>query len=235
MLVSLAEGGSNPDMNLNLAHILEQCRSKNMPKVSIEAAIKSAVGWRHNLAYKWGKCNVKSLSSWYIPTHPNKIHVFSLCSTGKSQTSDPAHDWSSGARWMSAAYWGPDWQQLTLPAGNQTPAYQEWVRTSLLFHLIAEILKHRYLMHVCGIPNISHLSNSKTNTTGCTQIFNWFEGNNWKCTFDNTAVLMSTCQIWHTWYIMDIGAAATRCPCTNTFVLQRHKQLTTDQSTSLLV
>ncbi|KAE8284227.1 Translational activator of cytochrome c oxidase 1 [Larimichthys crocea] len=36
------EGGSNPDMNLNLAHILEQCRSKNMPKVSIEAAIKSA-------------------------------------------------------------------------------------------------------------------------------------------------------------------------------------------------
>lgn len=29
-------------MNLNLAQILEQCRSKNMPKASIEAAIKSA-------------------------------------------------------------------------------------------------------------------------------------------------------------------------------------------------
>lgn len=39
-----AEGGSNPDMNLNLAHILEQCRGKNMPKASIEAAIKSVVG-----------------------------------------------------------------------------------------------------------------------------------------------------------------------------------------------
>lgn len=41
---SSAEGGSNPDMNINLAQILEQCRSKNMPKSSIEAAIKSAVG-----------------------------------------------------------------------------------------------------------------------------------------------------------------------------------------------
>lgn len=33
-------------MNINLAHVLEQCRSKNMPKASIEAAIKSAVGQR---------------------------------------------------------------------------------------------------------------------------------------------------------------------------------------------
>lgn len=41
---SSAEGGSNPDMNINLAQILEQCRSKNMPKASIEAAIKNAVG-----------------------------------------------------------------------------------------------------------------------------------------------------------------------------------------------
>lgn len=38
-----AEGGSNPDLNVNLAHILEQCRSKNMPKASIDAAVKSAV------------------------------------------------------------------------------------------------------------------------------------------------------------------------------------------------
>ncbi|XP_060884470.1 translational activator of cytochrome c oxidase 1 [Labrus mixtus] len=44
MLIKIAvkEGGSNPEMNLNLAHILEQCRGKNMPKASVEAAIKSA-------------------------------------------------------------------------------------------------------------------------------------------------------------------------------------------------
>ncbi|XP_041670926.1 translational activator of cytochrome c oxidase 1 [Cheilinus undulatus] len=40
--VAVKEGGSNPDMNINLAHIVEQCRSKNMPKASIEAAIRSA-------------------------------------------------------------------------------------------------------------------------------------------------------------------------------------------------
>lgn len=40
--VAVKEGGPNPDMNINLAHVLEQCRSKNMPKASIEAAIKSA-------------------------------------------------------------------------------------------------------------------------------------------------------------------------------------------------
>ncbi|XP_028990704.1 translational activator of cytochrome c oxidase 1 [Betta splendens] len=40
--IAVKEGGPNPDMNLNLAHIVEQCRSKNMPKASIEAAIKSA-------------------------------------------------------------------------------------------------------------------------------------------------------------------------------------------------
>lgn len=40
--IAVKEGGSNPDMNINLAHILEQCRSKNMPKASVEAAIKSA-------------------------------------------------------------------------------------------------------------------------------------------------------------------------------------------------
>lgn len=44
MMIRLAvkEGGSNPDLNLNLAQILEQCRSKNMPKASVDAAIKSA-------------------------------------------------------------------------------------------------------------------------------------------------------------------------------------------------
>lgn len=40
--IAVKEGGSNADLNLNLAHILEQCRSKNMPKASIETAIKSA-------------------------------------------------------------------------------------------------------------------------------------------------------------------------------------------------
>ncbi|KAM9716107.1 translational activator of cytochrome c oxidase 1 [Menidia menidia] len=44
MLIRIAvkEGGSNPDLNVNLANILEQCRTKNMPKASIDAAIKSA-------------------------------------------------------------------------------------------------------------------------------------------------------------------------------------------------
>lgn len=42
--LSSAEGGPNPDLNLNLAHVVEQCRSKNMPKASIDAVIKSAVG-----------------------------------------------------------------------------------------------------------------------------------------------------------------------------------------------
>lgn len=40
--IAVKEGGPNPDLNLNLAHILEQCRGKNMPKASIEAAIKGA-------------------------------------------------------------------------------------------------------------------------------------------------------------------------------------------------
>ncbi|XP_026207906.1 translational activator of cytochrome c oxidase 1 isoform X3 [Anabas testudineus] len=40
--IAVKEGGPNPDMNVNLANILEQCRSKNMPKASIEAAIKGA-------------------------------------------------------------------------------------------------------------------------------------------------------------------------------------------------
>ncbi|XP_005994667.1 translational activator of cytochrome c oxidase 1 [Latimeria chalumnae] len=42
MLLRLAvkEGGPNPDSNVQLANIIEQCRAKNMPKASIEAAIK---------------------------------------------------------------------------------------------------------------------------------------------------------------------------------------------------
>lgn len=40
--VAVKEGGPNPELNLNLAHLLEQCRNKNMPKAAVEAAIKSA-------------------------------------------------------------------------------------------------------------------------------------------------------------------------------------------------
>lgn len=40
--IAVKEGGSNPDHNVSLAHILEQCRSKNMPKASIDAAMKGA-------------------------------------------------------------------------------------------------------------------------------------------------------------------------------------------------
>ncbi|XP_041830859.1 translational activator of cytochrome c oxidase 1 [Melanotaenia boesemani] len=40
--IAVKEGGSNPDLNVNLANIVEQCRNKNMPKASIDAAIKGA-------------------------------------------------------------------------------------------------------------------------------------------------------------------------------------------------
>lgn len=40
--IAVKEGGSNPDLNVNLSHVLLQCRSQNMPKASIEAAIKTA-------------------------------------------------------------------------------------------------------------------------------------------------------------------------------------------------
>ncbi|XP_067825222.1 translational activator of cytochrome c oxidase 1-like [Heptranchias perlo] len=39
---AVKEGGSNPEFNSQLANLIEQCRAKNMPKVSIEAAIKGA-------------------------------------------------------------------------------------------------------------------------------------------------------------------------------------------------
>uniref|UniRef100_A0A8D0HRP2 Translational activator of cytochrome c oxidase I n=1 Tax=Sphenodon punctatus TaxID=8508 RepID=A0A8D0HRP2_SPHPU len=37
--LTVREGGPNPDLNRHLANVIEQCRSKNMPKASIEAAI----------------------------------------------------------------------------------------------------------------------------------------------------------------------------------------------------
>ncbi|XP_028332297.1 translational activator of cytochrome c oxidase 1 [Gouania willdenowi] len=40
--VAVKEGGSNPDMNVYLAQLLEQCRNKNIPKASIDTAIKNA-------------------------------------------------------------------------------------------------------------------------------------------------------------------------------------------------
>ncbi|XP_074519437.1 translational activator of cytochrome c oxidase 1 isoform X2 [Halichoeres trimaculatus] len=44
MMIRMAvkEGGANPDTNVSLAQVLEQCRSKNMPKATIDAAIKGA-------------------------------------------------------------------------------------------------------------------------------------------------------------------------------------------------
>ncbi|XP_075785221.1 translational activator of cytochrome c oxidase 1 [Pelodiscus sinensis] len=47
---AVREGGPNPDLNTNLANIIEQCRSKSMPKASIEAAIKG-VGKGKNSLY----------------------------------------------------------------------------------------------------------------------------------------------------------------------------------------
>ncbi|XP_056153431.1 translational activator of cytochrome c oxidase 1-like [Lampris incognitus] len=40
--IAVKEGGSNPEFNVALANIVEQCRNKNMPKASIEAAIRGA-------------------------------------------------------------------------------------------------------------------------------------------------------------------------------------------------
>ncbi|XP_039595721.1 translational activator of cytochrome c oxidase 1-like [Polypterus senegalus] len=42
MMIRLAvkDGGANPEFNQQLANVIEQCRAKNMPKASIEAAIK---------------------------------------------------------------------------------------------------------------------------------------------------------------------------------------------------
>ncbi|KAL7857405.1 hypothetical protein SRHO_G00163040, partial [Serrasalmus rhombeus] len=40
--VAVKEGGSNPEFNITLAQLIEQCRSKNLPKSTIEAAIKGA-------------------------------------------------------------------------------------------------------------------------------------------------------------------------------------------------
>lgn len=37
------EGGPNPENNSSLANILEVCRSKNMPKSTIESALKTEV------------------------------------------------------------------------------------------------------------------------------------------------------------------------------------------------
>ncbi|OCT60067.1 translational activator of cytochrome c oxidase 1 [Xenopus laevis] len=42
MKVAVREGGPNPDLNSTLYQLIEQCRERNMPKASIEAAIKGA-------------------------------------------------------------------------------------------------------------------------------------------------------------------------------------------------
>ncbi|XP_060795496.1 translational activator of cytochrome c oxidase 1 [Neoarius graeffei] len=40
--VAVREGGPNPEYNVTLAQLIEQCRNKNLPKTTIEAAIKGA-------------------------------------------------------------------------------------------------------------------------------------------------------------------------------------------------
>ncbi|XP_026864964.1 translational activator of cytochrome c oxidase 1 [Electrophorus electricus] len=40
--VAVKEGGSNPEFNVALAQLIEQCRNKNIPKATIEAAIHGA-------------------------------------------------------------------------------------------------------------------------------------------------------------------------------------------------
>ncbi|KAM8945796.1 translational activator of cytochrome c oxidase 1 [Pelodytes ibericus] len=40
--VAVKEGGPNPELNVNLSQLIEQCRQRNMPKSSIDVAIKGA-------------------------------------------------------------------------------------------------------------------------------------------------------------------------------------------------
>ncbi|XP_073684637.1 translational activator of cytochrome c oxidase 1 [Garra rufa] len=40
--IAVREGGANPEFNIALAQLLEQCRNKNLPKATIEGAIKGA-------------------------------------------------------------------------------------------------------------------------------------------------------------------------------------------------
>uniref|UniRef100_A0A8C1A6E5 Translational activator of cytochrome c oxidase 1 n=1 Tax=Cyprinus carpio carpio TaxID=630221 RepID=A0A8C1A6E5_CYPCA len=40
--IAVREGGPNPEFNVSLAQLLEQCRNKNLPKATIEGAIKGA-------------------------------------------------------------------------------------------------------------------------------------------------------------------------------------------------
>lgn len=40
--IAVREGGPNPEFNIGLAQLLEQCRNKNFPKATVEGAIKGA-------------------------------------------------------------------------------------------------------------------------------------------------------------------------------------------------
>ena len=61
LLFSISEGGPNPELNSNLASILEVCRSKHMPKSTIEAALKMEVCPRFDLV---------------IDHNPYRVHVW---------------------------------------------------------------------------------------------------------------------------------------------------------------
>lgn len=51
---TFSEGGPNPEFNIALAQLLEQCRNKNLPKATVEGAIKGAV--RKNLKLPFKHC-----------------------------------------------------------------------------------------------------------------------------------------------------------------------------------
>ncbi|XP_043109097.1 translational activator of cytochrome c oxidase 1 [Puntigrus tetrazona] len=45
--IAVREGGPNPEFNIALAQLLEQCRNRNLPKATIEGAIKGKPGVQH--------------------------------------------------------------------------------------------------------------------------------------------------------------------------------------------
>lgn len=55
-----SEGGPNPEFNVTLAQLLEQCRNKNLPKATLEGAIKGAVRKNSNTFSTFQTLLVKS-------------------------------------------------------------------------------------------------------------------------------------------------------------------------------
>lgn len=57
-IFSISEGGPNPELNSNLANILEVCRSKHMPKSTIEASLKMEVCPQFDILTDHSPCGV---------------------------------------------------------------------------------------------------------------------------------------------------------------------------------